>query len=85
MQKIGTERKDDAVYKMLGYLNNFDSCLGILFFPNGTSLDNKFVSKGEELTNHSNQLMFNCVFPLSGQEKIEKKRVALANLIKRLR
>jgi hypothetical protein len=79
--KNWTERKDDAVYKMLGYLNNFDGCLGILFFPNDTSLDNKFISKGDELTNHSNQLMFNCVFPLSGQNKIEKKKLALYSLI----
>jgi hypothetical protein len=83
--KNWTERKDDAVYKMLGYLNNFDGCLGILFFPNYISLDNNFISKGEELNHHSNQLMFNCVLPLSGQNKIEKKKIALNNLIQLVR
>ena len=75
------EQKDNAIYKMLGYLNNFDNCLGVLFFPNVVSLNDKNILFGENLKNHINQCLINSVFPLSGQNRVELKKIALNRLI----
>ena len=75
------EQKDNAIYKMLGYLNNFDNCLGVLFFPNVVSLNDKNILFGQNLKNHINQCLINSVFPLSGQNRVELKKIALNRLL----
>lgn len=61
--------KVDAIYKMLGYLNNLDATVGILFFPNESSLSEQRIYKGSGLRNHKNQLLFNCVARPSGSKE----------------
>lgn len=77
--KNWSDRKDEAIYKMLGYLNNLDGELGVLFFPNVIDID-KFEYKGLNLKNHINQSIINCVLPLSGEDKIEQKKLQLEKL-----
>jgi len=79
--KNWAERKDDAIYKMLGYLNNLDGSLGVLLFPNDVSLSNGYILKAVDLENNSNQIIFNCVLPLSGDNKIERKNNVLKELM----
>ena len=62
---------------MLGYLNNSDNCLGVLFFPNVVSLNDKSILLGRNLKNHVDQCLINSVFPLSGQNRVELKKIAL--------
>jgi hypothetical protein len=79
--KNWADRKDDAIYKMLGHLNNFDGSMGILIFPNNVLLSDNSIMKGDGLTNHSNQIVFNCVLPLSGNNRIKRKRDSIKTLI----
>ena len=37
------EPKNEAIYKMLGYLNNLDVSTGVLFFPNDMFLEPKLL------------------------------------------
>jgi hypothetical protein len=70
--------KFEAVYKMLGYLNNLDGTIGILFFPNESSLSDQRICEGLNLNHHRNQLLFNCVVRPSGsQEAIRQKHNVL--------
>lgn len=70
--------KVDAIYKMLGYLNNLDATVGILFFPNERSLGEQRIYKGLNLRNHKNQLLFNCVTRPSGsKDNVLQKQDAL--------
>lgn len=78
--KNWADRKDEAIYKMLGYLNNFDGTLGILIFPNNVFLSDNSIMRGEGLTNHSNQTIFNCVLPLSGNNRIKRKKESIKTL-----
>jgi len=62
------ERVDEAEYKMLGYLNNQDGNIGILFFPeekykitNGL----KIITPEIKLKNHVDQCLVDCVLPIS--------------------
>jgi hypothetical protein len=62
------ERVDEAEYKMLGYLNNQDGNIGILFFPeekyritNGL----KIIRPEGKLKNHIDQCLVDCVLPIS--------------------
>ena len=77
--------KHEAIYKMLGYLNNLDGTIGILFFPNESSLSHQRVFKGINLQHHQYQLLFNCVVkPKKSDEAINEKHNALrkiANMI----
>lgn len=69
--------KLEAIYKMLGYLNNLDGTIGILFFPNDTSLSDRRICRGPNLKHHKNQLLFNCVVRPSGSpETIHQKQDA---------
>jgi hypothetical protein len=63
------QSKVDAIYKMLGYLNNLDATIGILFFPNATALGEHRIHRGSDLKNHKNQVLFNCVAPPSGSKE----------------
>jgi hypothetical protein len=75
------ELKYEAVYKMLGYLNNLDGTIGILFFPNESSLSDQRILRGPSLKYHQNQLLFNCVVrPNSSQEAIREKHEALKQI-----
>lgn len=70
--------KAEAIYKMLGYLNNLDGIIGILFFPNEASLGDERIYEGHDLKHHKNQLLFNCVVKPSGsKEAIHRKQNAL--------
>ena len=79
--KNWSDKKDEAIYKMLGYINNLDGNVGVLFFPNVRDI-NKFEHKGLDLKNHTNQSIINCIFPLSGKDKIEQKKIQLEKLFK---
>jgi hypothetical protein len=69
--------KFEAIYKMLGYLNNLDGTIGILFFPNESSIEEQRICKGLNLQHHQNQLLYNCVVrPSSSQESIRQKQDA---------
>jgi len=73
------EDKVDAIYKMLGILNNLDAELGILFFPNGTALPNDRIIRPSGLRTHTNQCFMNCVVsPSDSEEGIRSKLAALA-------
>jgi hypothetical protein len=80
--KNWAHQKDEAIYKMLGYLGNYDCTLGILFFPNPISLDRTGVIKPVvPLKNHLNQCLVNCVTPFSRMEnKDHFKETALAEV-----
>lgn len=71
--------KNDAINKMLAYLNNLDGDLGVLFFPNSRDVDLQEYN-GATLKNHKNQRIINCVLPLSGKDKIEQKKIQLEKL-----
>jgi hypothetical protein len=74
--------KLEAIYKMLGYLNNLDGTIGILFFPNDTSLSDHRICRGPNLKHHKNQLLFNCVVRPSGSEEaIHQKQDALKQTV----
>ena len=57
------ESKDDAVYKMLGYLNNLDAGLGILFFPNATAVPERRTIRPAGLEKHLEQSFLSAVDP----------------------
>lgn len=78
--KNWSNRKDEAIYKMLGYLNNLDGDLGVLFFPNSIDVD-KFEYKGLNLKNHLDQRIINCVMSLSSKDKTNSKTIELKKLI----
>ncbi len=79
------DQKESPIYKMLGYLNNFDNCLGVLFFPNFRSLDNdRSILLGQNLRNHLNQCLINSVIPLSAQNRVELKKSAFNTLINQI-
>jgi len=74
--------KVEAIYKMLGYLNNLDGTIGILFFPNERSLGDKRLFNGSRLKHHQNQLLFNCVVRPSGsREAIRQKQNAFRQIV----
>jgi hypothetical protein len=74
--------KTEAVYKMLGYLNNLDGTIGILFFPNEASLGGERIFEGHDLQHHKKQLLFNCVVKPSGSEEaIHRKQDALKQTV----
>ena len=75
--------KHEAIYKMLGYLNNLDGAVGILFFPNESSLSDQRIYKGVNLQHHQNQFLFNCVIkPTKSTEAISEKRQRLKQIVK---
>jgi hypothetical protein len=62
------EKVDEAEYKMLGYLNNQDGNIGILFFPEEKSrITNglKVIRPELKLKNHIDQCLVDCVLPIS--------------------
>jgi hypothetical protein len=79
------EQIDEAEYKMLGYLNNLDGKLGILFFPkeksrisNGLSITKPLV----ELKHHQDQCLIDCVLPISSDtNSINNKNLRLDKII----
>lgn len=76
------EDRKDAIYKMLGYMNNLDTPLGVLFFPNGSSLGKERVHYGLGLKHHKNQCLFNCVlYPSSSSEEYKNKIKEFSKLL----
>jgi len=68
------EDKIGAIYKMLGYMNNLDAPLGILFFPSESKLKEEKVHYGEGLEHHKDQCLFNCVlYPSSSSKDYDDK------------
>jgi len=68
------ESKDEAIYKMLGYLDNLDAGLGILFFPNGTALPEERIKRPAGLRNHLRQCFVSSVVPpKESKEAVEAK------------
>jgi hypothetical protein len=56
------DNRKDAMYKMMGYLNNLDACIGILFFPTNAQLGDTQPHYGNPgLKYHKNQCLYNCV------------------------
>ena len=49
------ENKKEAMYKMLGYMNNIDTAIGVLFFPDDSKLQEKRIHYGKNLKNHNTQ------------------------------
>lgn len=75
------ESKSDAMYKMLGYLNNLDATLGILFYPNSHSLPKEPIIFAEDLKNHKNQCLINFVIePFSTQESVRNRQETFDSL-----
>ncbi|WP_148680798.1 hypothetical protein [Candidatus Nitrososphaera gargensis] len=76
------QQKDEAVYKMLGYLDNLDCELGVLFFSNGKKLARSGIIKPTTpLKNHLNQCLINVVTPFSNlPDNIEVKQRSLESL-----
>ena len=67
------ESYNDAKYKMLGYLNNLDGTLGVLFFPikKPSSLDYlESEMPSFQLKNHINQCLVQCVIPFRMPDKM---------------
>jgi len=79
------ERVDEAEYKMLGYLNNQDGNIGILFFPEEKSkITNglKIMQPELKLKNHFDQCLVDCVLPISPeQDAISKKNERLKKVV----
>ena len=75
------ERVDEAEYKMLGYLNNQDGNIGILFFPeekNKITNGLKIMQPELKLKNHVDQCLVDCVLPISpDQNSITNKNKRL--------
>lgn len=69
------EDKKKAIYKMLGYMNNLDTRLGVLFFPNELKLKEKRVHHGKGLKHHKDQCLFNCVLYPSGLTKDHENKI----------
>lgn len=54
--------RKEAIYKMLGYMNNFDASTGVLFFPTTAQLGNKRTHYcGPNVKYHKDQCLYNCV------------------------
>lgn len=76
------EDRKGAIYKMLGYMNNLDTSLGILFFPSESQLKEKRIHHGEGLTYHRNQCLFNCVlYPSGSPEEHSNKTKRFTDLL----
>lgn len=79
------ERIDEAEYKMLGYLNNLDGKLGILFFPKEKSRISEGLSITKplvELKHHYDQCLVDCVLPISSDSNsIDNKYIRLEKII----
>jgi len=77
---------DDAEYKMLGYLNNLDGKIAILYFPQEKSrIPNglKIMKPELKLKNHINQCLVDCVLPISpDQNSINNKNERLEKVAK---
>ena len=78
--KNWSKLKYEAIYKMLGYLNNLDGTIGMLFFPNSLYLD-RTICHGTNLKHHKDQLLFNCVLkPSKSSKTVNEKRNAFKQI-----
>src|SRR5487761_433347 len=57
------KNQGEAMYKMLGYLNNLDANRGVLFFSSGrnSSQEAYQIFKATNLKFHKDQILYNCL------------------------
>ena len=68
--------KKEAIYKMLGYLNNLDASFGVLFFPTKKQLGTEILHCGDlSMKFHKSQWLFNCVLLPNGSADGQRQRI----------